>query len=84
MFKRLRFLYLDILSIPSLFMSKRLSARLHLLFICPQCPGYRRKLRDVDGKGECWWYRNWIKGNFDLPINFGMKNWVTQYLYLRT
>jgi len=37
-------------------------------------------LRDVENKGVCFWNNNWEKGNYDISKNFGIKNYVKQYL----
>lgn len=83
MLKRIYCLYLDILSIPSIFMSRKGDAEYHLRYLCPMCPKFRRKMRDTGG-GDCWWYLNWKKKNFDIPRHFGVKNWITQILFMKT
>jgi len=82
--KRLICLYLDVLTIPTLFIGKKDNALFHLKFICPKCPEFRRKMRDVNKVGKCWWYVNWKKGNYDIPRFFGFGNCVRQYLFLKT
>ena len=81
--RRIVFLYLDILSIPSKFMGKEGNAAYHRKYVCVRCPNYRRKYRDVDGKGVCWWTENWAKGNYDIPKHFGVSNWIRSYLGLK-
>jgi len=81
---RIRSLYLDIISLPGIFMSKKGNAKLHLNYICPQCPMARRAYRDVEGKGRCWWNENWKKGNYDIPRNFGPRVWFRSYLGLKS
>ena len=82
--KRLICLYLDMLSVPIIFMSKKGNALFHLKFICPKCPEFRRKMRDVNDVNECGWYLNWKKEEYNILRFFGLGNWVSQYLILRT
>ena len=84
MLKRLHCLYLDILTIPTVFMSKKKSAEYHIKHICSRCPLFRRKTADVNNVGDCWWYLNWKRKRYDLPRHFGVRNKITQYLFLRT
>jgi len=81
--KRLTCLYLDLLSIPGLFMTKKANAKFHINYLCPKCPEYRKKMRHVKEK-KCFWETNWEKENFSIPRTFGIKNWITQYLFLKT
>jgi hypothetical protein len=46
-------------------------AKFHLIFICGRCSSGTRKLRDILNKGECWWWENWEKGNYDIPFWMG-------------
>lgn len=78
--EKLNFLYLDIISIPAFFITRKASGRYHLRYICHKCPNNRRLLRDVENKGVCFWNHNWEKGNYDISKNFGIKNYVKQYL----
>ena len=82
--KRLICLCLDILAIPSLFLSKKKNAIYHLKHICPKCPKWRREMRDVACDGKCWWNANWKKENYGIHRHFGIKNVITQYLFLET
>ena len=82
--KRFCFLLLDIISIPGVFMPKKYNALYHLKIICPLCPKYRRKLRDVDKRGECYWFSKLKKGDYGIPRYFGAKNFINQYLFLKT
>lgn len=82
--KRLRTLYLYLICLPTPLLSKRLNALYHLKLVCPQCPQYRRKLRDVENVNECWWFTEWKKENFGIPKNFGLKNTITDILFLKT
>lgn len=47
-------------------MSNEGNAKFHLKYICPNCPEWRRKRRQVYDK-KCFWEDNWKKGNYDLP-----------------
>ncbi len=78
--EKLHYLYLDIISMPSFFMTRKTSARYHLKYVCNKCPNHRRMLRDVENKDVCWWNNNWQKENYDVPKNFGMTNFFKQYL----
>tara|TARA_Y100000310_G_C20548124_1_gene746639 strand:+ start:799 stop:1074 length:276 start_codon:yes stop_codon:yes gene_type:complete len=82
--KRLEFLKLDLISIPSLFLWKKANARYHLKYVCPKCPKCRREMRDVENKKECWWNSNWSKENYDIPKTFGVWNWISQYIFFKT
>lgn len=80
---KLYWLILDILTIPSFILTKKMNALYHLKFICPLCPESRRKTKDVEGNGKCWWEKNWKKGNYNIPRNFGVKNYIRQYLGMK-
>ncbi len=43
-----------------------LYARYHLKYTCPKCPPERRAKRDVFEEGECFWYRNWKAGTYNI------------------
>ena len=43
-----------------------LIAKFYLKFKCPRCSEKRRKQRDINNKGDCFWYCNWKKGNYDI------------------
>ena len=58
--------YLLIKSFPGVFMTKKGNAKLHLNYICPKCPLWRRKMRFVFRK-QCFWESNWKKGNYEIP-----------------
>ncbi|MFC1722629.1 hypothetical protein ACFL0V_00665 [Nanoarchaeota archaeon] len=76
---RFVFLYLDVISVPGVFMSKEKNALWHLKKVCPKCKEWRRKFRYVDSK-ECWWEREWARGNYGIPRSFGVKAWAYQYV----
>jgi hypothetical protein len=42
-----------------------LYAKYHLKYTCPKCPVERRLLRDINGEGECFWYRCWTEGKYN-------------------
>ena len=69
---KLKDLLLNIKSVPSLFMNKEDNARYHLLHICPYCPKYRRNTRDINDDGDCYWFTEWSKGNYDIPKNLSL------------
>lgn len=50
-------------------------AKIHLIFICPFCPNKTRMIRDIENKGECFWYVNWKKKNYDIPYWMGFSEW---------
>jgi len=81
--KRIKCLYLDILSIPGLFMSKKGNAQWHLKRICPICPKWRKELRAINSK-NCWWESNWKIENYNIPKTFGIVNKLSQYFFLKT
>jgi len=80
--KRLECLYLDLLSLPGIFLNKKYNAKFHLKCICPRCPEWRKEMRKIDKKG-CFWFNNWKSGNYTIPKSFGIKNKICQYLNLR-
>ena len=43
-----------------------LYARYHLKYSCPKCPAQRRAKRDIYSEGECFWYKNWIEGRYNI------------------
>jgi hypothetical protein len=43
-----------------------LYARYHLKYTCPKCPEARREKRDILKEGECFWYRNWKSGRYNI------------------
>jgi hypothetical protein len=45
---------------------KSIQARFELKYRCPSCPSRRRKSRDILGEGDCFWYVNWSKGNYNI------------------
>ena len=45
---------------------KKLNAKYHLKFRCPNCPKERKKSRDVLNQGHCFWYANWKKGKYNF------------------
>jgi hypothetical protein len=82
-FKRLRCLYLDILAIPGIFMSKKGNADWHMKYICPKCPAWRKKMRHVT-KNDCYWLYEWKNKNYHIPKSYGAKNWLFQMFLLKT
>ena len=83
-FRKITVIFLDILSVPSLFLRKKWNAKYHLKVVCPLCPTYRRKLRCVLKNGKCWWFEQWKKGNYYIPRSFGFKNYVRTMLGKKT
>lgn len=75
-------LYLDLLALPGIFMTKKTNASLHLKYICPRCPDWRKKMREMD-KG-CFWLNSWKEGNYKIPKSFGFKNKIHQYLFSKS
>ena len=76
---RLGFLALDMLAMPGLLMGKKSNAKYHVQLICRLCPESRKKFRDLEGNGLCWWNENWKKGNYGIPRNMGAKNLIKVY-----
>jgi len=81
--KRFICLYLEILSIPTIFMSKEKNALYHLKNICPKCPDWRREMRKINKSG-CFWFNNWKIKDYSLPKSMGLKNKLSQILFLKT
>lgn len=48
--------------------AKKLQANFELRFRCPHCPAARRRSRDILGEGDCFWHRNWSRGQYDIPL----------------
>jgi hypothetical protein len=46
-------------------------ARGHLLLLCGRCSEGTRRLRDIEYRGECWWWEHWKRGNYDIPFWMG-------------
>jgi hypothetical protein len=67
--------YNSIKNKPFLLFLSYLWAKIHLLFICPLCNKSKRKIRDIYDLGECYWYSNWMKNNYDIPFWMGFKEW---------
>ena len=63
MLKRLTLLYLDLLSIPGVFMNKKNNAKYHMKYVCPKCPEWRRKMREIQKNKGCFWFNNWKNKN---------------------
>ena len=76
-------LWLDFKTIPILHLKirgkKEEYARRHLTDVCAHCPQSRKLTRDVKGNGSCWWVENWQQGNYDIPADFGIANWIRFY-----
>jgi len=43
-----------------------LYARFHLKHSCPNCPAQTRAKRDIFSEGECFWYKNWNAGRYNI------------------
>jgi len=74
---------LDIKTIPIIHLKmsgqKEEYAKQHLVKVCAKCPQSRKLTRDVEGNGTCWWFENWTQGNYDIPADFGVLNWLRFY-----
>jgi len=95
---RLNWLALDlavlpfaILGLPTFLMGKlglqirrKMNAYSHIHFVCRSCPKERRISRDPSGNGNCSWNANWRAGNYEIPGNFGFRNWLRQYAFKPT
>lgn len=55
---------------------KKINAKVHLRYKCPRCKPWKRQSGDIFNKGECHWYKEWEKGNYDVPLNIGWYNYV--------
>lgn len=55
---------------------KKVNAKLHLKYRCPNCNFRTRYSRDIFGTGECHWYAEWKKGNYNIPLNMGLINYL--------
>jgi hypothetical protein len=77
-------IFLDAITLPCHLMSRKGTAKWHLKHICPNCPKWRRAMRDVNGTGECWWFERWSAGDYTIDPHFGVKNWIRQYLGMPT
>jgi len=79
---------LDIRAIPliplKLSGDKKKYAEEHLERVCSRCPKNRRLTRDVNGEGKCWWDENWREGNYDIPADFGVTNFIRYYSGIET
>ena len=71
---------LEILAIPTVFMGSRSCGEFQINIIVPICPSSRKKHRDINGKITCLWKYHWSKGNFKIPKQFGIINWIKQYM----
>jgi len=76
-------LWLDFKTIPLLHLKirgkKEEYAQRHLTDVCAHCPQSRKLTRDVENNGNCWWFENWTQGNYDIPADFGLANWLRFY-----
>jgi hypothetical protein len=43
-----------------------LYGRYHLKYSCPRCPPQKRGKRDIRRDGECFWYKSWKAGKFNI------------------
>jgi len=57
---------------------KGVNARLHLKYKCPRCK--IRDTGDIYNKGECHWEKEWASGNYDIPVNMGLVNYIRVFL----
>jgi len=58
------------------------NAKFHLKYICPHCPHSKRETRDLKHIGECYWFENWQKLNYDsVPSWMGFKNFIRLHLF---
>jgi hypothetical protein len=80
---RFYFIFLDTISIPGIFINSEENAKYHLRVVCPLCPNCRRKFRYV-GENKCWWEEQWKAENYLIPRHFGVKNFLKQYLGIKT
>jgi hypothetical protein len=46
----------------------------HLKYVCKRCKFKKKHKRDILNTGNCFWYEQWMKGNFDIPIWMGFNN----------
>ena len=61
---------------------KRFYIKIHLKYICKYCPTTKKRTRDIMREGQCWWYENWKKGNYeDIPLWMGIKNFIRLYIF---
>ena len=44
----------------------QLYAMYHLKHTCPKCPRERRDKRDIFNEGECFWFKNWQGGTYNI------------------
>ncbi len=56
-----------------------INAQWHVEFVCRMCPATRRNTRDPNRQGSCPWNYHWRRGNYDIPPDFGLKNYARQY-----
>ena len=61
-------------------MGKKANAKYHVKFLCRICPASRRKYRDIENTGKCWWHDNWKNGNYSIPRNMGTRNLIGTYI----
>jgi len=64
-------------------MNKKGNAQWHLKHVCPRCPRWRKEMRAANSK-SCWWESGWKMENCEIPKTFGIVNWLSQYLFLKT
>jgi len=56
----------------------------HLKHVCPKCSEHRKSFRDPDGGTCCLWLVAWKNGEYDVPRDFGILNYLRYYLGMRT
>ena len=77
-------IFLDLISIPGLFMSKEYNAKWHMKVVCPLYSKWRMNFRDPKYNGKCLWYSAWKQNKFQFSRCFGLKNWLKYYVGLKT
>lgn len=59
---------------------RKANALEHTHFVCRLCPAARQAQRDPTGRGTCAWNVRWNQGDFDVPPDFGPRNYVLQFV----
>lgn len=57
------------------FIFRYIWAKFHLLFLCGKCTEGTRAMRDLENRGECWWWENWKRKNYKIPFWMGRKEY---------
>jgi len=55
---------------------KNINANVHIYYVCKFCDDYKKSIRDIYGEGQCYWCKEWMKGNFNLPLWMGIKEFI--------